>query len=259
MALSVRKGQLGRKPAVHTRKTLKSALVMAKVLDKLGPPPDVSNDYLAAVTAKVGVDWGYMGNDAVGDCTIADTAHAMMLRTANASEIVIPTTEECLALYSAITGYVPGNVTTDNGASEVDVCDYLERVGFLGHKSDATGVIDPSNTHHLKWCMQLFGSCRLGVNLPESAMTQSNTGQPWTVVPGSPIDGGHDVPILYYDKDWFYINTWGLITKVSPEFIAQYCDEAHCELYFDWVRSQGTAPSGFSLDDLASDMAGVLN
>ena len=46
--------RLGRKPAVHTRRTMKSALTMARALDPLGTPPAASNDYVAAVDKAMG-------------------------------------------------------------------------------------------------------------------------------------------------------------------------------------------------------------
>jgi hypothetical protein len=252
-------GQMGRTPTLHTLKTMRSSIIMARTLDALGPPPTVCNDYIAAVKAAVGNDWGYMGNDSAGDCVEADTAHSLMQRTANSGKIIIPTTQQALAQYSAITGYIIGNNMTDNGTNETTACQYNETTGFLGHKSDATGMIDPASINHIKWCIQLFGACRTGVNLPQSAMEQSNNGKPWTLVKGSPIIGGHDVPYLYYDANYFYCNTWGLITPIAYDWHREYCDEVHSELFFDWIRTQGTAPNNFSLDQLAQDMASIDN
>jgi hypothetical protein len=245
--------KLGRWPARHTLRSMRSALVMARALDPLGAPPAASNDYTAAVT----VPWGILRNDTLSDCVCADTGHTLMLRTANASSIVVPTDNDVLALYEAVGGYVPGDASTDNGCVEADMCTYLQKTGFLGHRSDATGSIDPGNLDHLRWCVQLFGACRIGVNLPQSAMDQFDAGQPWDVGGDATIVGGHDVPIVKYDGDYFYVVTWGKLQPVTPAFITAYNEEAHAELFADWVRSQGTAPSGLDLEDLATKLAQI--
>lgn len=248
--------KLGRKPARHTLHTFKSALIMSRALDALGDPPAASNDYTAAVTSRA--SWGMMGNDQLGDCVCADTGHTLMLRTANASSsIVIPADADIINLYEAVGGYVPGDESTDNGCDETTMCAYLRTTGFLGHTADATGAIEPTNLDHIKWCIQLFGSCRLGVNLPQSAMDQFNAGLPWDVNGDSTIIGGHDVPLVKYDGNGFWCVTWGSLQLVTPAFIVKYNEESHSELFFDWVQEQGTAPSGLDLADLAAKMASI--
>lgn len=247
--------RLGRKPAKRTLRTMRSALVMARALDPLGARPAQSNDYTAAVT----VPWGMFLNDSLGDCVCADTAHTLMLRTANNGSIIIPTDDDVEKLYEAVGGYVPGDASTDNGCVETDMCEYLVSTGFLGHKADAAGSVDPENLDHVGWCVQLFGSCRMGWNLPQSAMDQFQAGQPWDVVAGDDggIIGGHDTPLIKYAGDTWYTVTWGQPQLITPAFIAKYAEESHCELFFDWAQEQGVSPSGLSLDALAADMANL--
>src|ERR1700690_4287507 len=61
--------------------------------------------------------WGMLGNDRVGDCEIARIAHMLMLFTAHTGSMVIPTLDEVIAVYSAITGYDPATGANDNGAT----------------------------------------------------------------------------------------------------------------------------------------------
>src|SRR5579859_963052 len=127
-----RKLCFGRKPAVHNRRTLGQALVLARHLDKLAPAPAKSPGW----RAKVKSPWGMDGNDQWGDCVEAAVAHALMLRTANSSSIVVPTTAQTLALYSAVTGFNPnagpsGNNPTDQGTDETSMCQYMVNTGFL--------------------------------------------------------------------------------------------------------------------------------
>jgi hypothetical protein len=51
--------------------------------------------------------------------------------------------------------------------------------------------------------------------------------------------------------------TWGQTQVISMDFLKLYCEESHAELNFDWIRKQGTAPNGFNLNQLASDLAAV--
>lgn len=246
--------KLGKKPALHNMHTMRSALVLATVLDALGTPPPASNNYVAAAR---GVKWGMYLNDQLGDCVCVDTANTLMLRTANAAvKPVIPANADVLALYEAVGGYVPGNASTDNGCVEVNMLDHLQKVGFLGHKANATGVVNPFNLDHIKWCIQLFGSCRLGIQLPQFAMDQFEAQQPWrlTTSGDQTIIGGHDVPLVDYRGDNFVCITWAREQGIGADFLGRYCDEAHAELYFDWIREQGESPSGFDMDALVGKL-----
>lgn len=251
--------KFGRKPAVHTLATLKRALVMARHLDSLGAPPTASNDYVSAVMSRSPTGWGMMGNDSAGDCTCADCGHQVMLHTANAGHFIAPSTTEVLQLYSAITGYNPDDPASDQGANEVEVLQYLKDSGFLGQKVSAFGSVDPQNLNHVRWCNQIFGACRLGINVPQSFMDQFQAGQPISDVGDTNIVGGHDVPIVKYDPQYAYIVTWGKLWPVEWPFIenASYVEEVHAELWPDWLRSQGTAPSGLDMQQLAQDLAAV--
>lgn len=178
-----------------------------------------------------------------------------MLRTANTSGIIVPTDDQVVAFYSATSGYVPGNDATDNGADEAIVCQRLVSTGFLGHKADAVGRVDPQNFSHISWCIQLNGCCRVGLNLPGYAEDQFDAGQPWDVsAGGDQSTEGHDVPLVDYRGGLFYCVSWGKKVPVTPGFLYKYCEEAWAELFFDWIAAQGAAPSGLDLGALAAKM-----
>jgi hypothetical protein len=253
--------KFGRKPAVHTRRTMRLAIATARALDELGTPPAVSTVWSRAVAQQVGGgNWGMMGNDEWGDCVEAADGHDLMVRSANVGKVVIPTTDQIVALYSAETGFnpkdgPPGSNPTDQGTDETSDCRFMTSTGILGHKADATGPIDPSNIDHVRWAVELFGACRLGVNVPQSAMDQFNAGQPWTVVANDGgIVGGHGISIIEYDPDWYYVVTWGRTQKLDAAWLAKYCDEAHVMLFADWFNAAGKAPPGFDLQALLADL-----
>lgn len=182
-----------------------------------------------------------------------------MIRTANAGSMITPSAQQVLDAYAAHTGFNPNDPGTDNGDDETSAIHYLQQVGFLGHKCDLTTGILVSNLDHIRWCVQLFGACRLGINLPQSAMDQFNSNQPWKDVGDNTIIGGHDVPICHYEGDTFYIITWAKRQPVDISFLKSenYLEEAHAELYFDWANAQGACPSGLDFQALAQDIRAV--
>lgn len=250
--------KLGRKPAVRTRRTMMSAISIFNSLDSLGAPPTASDDYVTAVDATAHGDWGMLGNDKYGCCVEADDGHFLMLRTANAGQIVVPTEDDILTLYGAQTGFTPSDPKTDQGSDETSDCAYMVSNGLLGHKADATGAVDPGNLDHIRWCIQLFGGCKFGVMLPKSAEDQFAAGQPWSVVADDGgILGGHDVLGVRYVAGMFEVVTWKRVHPVEPAWLLKYLDEAHVLLFADWIRQNGNAPSGFSLAALLADLPKV--
>lgn len=252
--------KLGRKPVRFTEKTRRSLALMTDHLNTLGAPPAASNDYVKAVDAVVNGNWGMLGNDQYGDCVEADCGHMLMLRTANTGTIVIPTDQAILALYGAVTGFSPGDPNSDNGTDETSMCEYMKTTGLLGHQSTATGMITPGNLDHIKWCVQMFGGCRIGFNVPSFIMGEGPD-KPWDLNPSADntIVGGHDVPIVHYDSELFYVVTWGRIQPVTPAFIQAFNEEAHAELYTDWIDAMGVSPAGFNAGQLAQSLTEITD
>ena len=252
----------GRLPAQHTGGQLRRALVLSRHLDPLGKPPAVSNNYIKAVHDLTGGDWGMMGNDRYGDCVKADDAHYLMLRTANTGKMVVPTTEQVVTDYMKQTG------GQDTGLYEDQDDDWMEQNGMLGHKSVAHGSIDPSNMDHVRWGVQLFGRVRLGIAVTQEMVNQFDRGQPWTATDMRHIVGLHDVPLVYYDQDDhapLVVITWGKEQRMSLHCFRACCaslarqheGETHVELFPDWIKEIGTAPSGLNLEQLTADLAHV--
>ena len=247
----------GRKPAVFTRRSVLTASLMSPIFNALGAPPEACNDYIG----KVKVICPMYLNNRLGDCVPADTAHTLIIRSSNvgAGTAVVATDADVVKLYSAVGGYVPGNDATDNGCVEEDMESYLRATGFLGHKADATASIDPTRQDYLKWGNQLFGHVRLGWNLPDYAEDQFEAREPWDVQTTGPQGiSGHDTPLVDYRGGMFYVCTWGRWRQpVTPAFMAKYLEEAHAELFYDWIAAQGVAPSGFSLQALAEKLQAI--
>jgi hypothetical protein len=239
---------------------------MAAHLRALGSAPAASPDWISAVAHQAPDGWGMDGNDQYGDCVFADCAHQEMLRTANVGKVWIPTTEQVLALYSACTGFNPDDPNTDNGADELSMIEYLTATGWDGRKLDGHANLDVAQIEQLKWAVCIFGASRLGVNLPQSAMDQFNANQPWDYAGDASPVGGHDVPLVKYQADMYFVVTWGRLQPVTPGFMAAtypdgtpYLEEAHAELALDWMNQCGRAPSKLNLKQLVADLQAIGN
>ncbi|MGH2518313.1 MAG: hypothetical protein ACRDF8_00795 [Chloroflexota bacterium] len=271
--------KLGRRPPVHTGKTMRRALALAPYLDSLGTAPAVCTDYVSAVRRQA-PHWGmYMNgpdpsappgvpSGELGCCVAADSCHQAMLHSANGGSVVVPTDQDCLALYEAVGGYVVGDENTDQGCDESAMCSYLMQTGVAGQKSSGTGHVDPANVEHIKWCVQIFGACRLGEIVDQQMEEQFNSGEPWTTAaaPNDPNAGGHDTPNIYYYAEYAYVCEGGDapggqfgLQPVAWSLIAQpaFLQEAHAEVWADFCRVGGTAPSGFNLVGLIAELARV--
>jgi hypothetical protein len=256
--------KLGRRPAVHNRRTMLSALAMARALDPLGTPPRISNDYVSAVLKASPGGFEMFLNDKLGDCVCADSAHQVMLHTANSGTIVIPTDQDVIALYEAVGGYDPSQVQpdgsnpTDQGCAETDMCQYMMTTGLCGQKSAGTASVAPGNNDHIAWCVQLFGACRLGIEVTDDMINDFSSGQPWTNMSGN-VMGGHDVPIVKYDGTYAYVVTWGQLQPVSWTLLqnTDFLQEAHASVDPDFINATGVAPSGFRLAELLAALPEV--
>src|SRR5215469_260930 len=107
--------KLGRRPPRHTLRTMRSAIALHRNLGALGAPPAASDDYVLALTKAISIlppesapalatgntreIFGMFLNDSLGDCVCADTAHQVMLHTACACSLIVPSNDEVLKLY----------------------------------------------------------------------------------------------------------------------------------------------------------------
>lgn len=251
--------KLGLRPFTHSLKTTRQAILTAKILDQLGPPPSASPGYSGNADLMLNGDFHIDGNDQYGDCVFADVAHRIMVRTAQVGKIVVPTTAETLQLYSEVTGFNANDPNTDQGGDLVTTAQYMQKTGMLvggqRHTEDGNGVIDPANLDHIKWAICLFGCVPMGWNLPQSALDQFDADQPFDYVKGSPIVGGHDMLGLEYrpetpNNPGWLLATWGKRWPATDAFVANYLDEVVPVGAKDFLTANGLAPSGVNLPQI---------
>ena len=237
--------KLGKTAPRHDSRTLKFESYITGAL----PPTPAAIDWTGKVP-----DFLMLGNNSVGNCTCASLAHCEMLWTSQSTVELVPTTQQVLDLYSAITGYNPQDPNSDQGANVLDVLNYWRNTGFLNHKIQAYVQINPRNTAHVKAAVDLFGAVYTGIQVPSRAQDQFSNGQPWDDINPDEIEGGHAIPLVAYDPNYITCVTWGAKQKISYPWLAKYMDECYAVLSTDWIAANGSAPSGFNLGQLYTDL-----
>lgn len=215
------------------------------------PPLKVWREYKVPPDA-----WGMFGNDTIGDCTCAAIAHMLMLITAHTGTMVVPTEQDVITAYSAVSGYDPATGMNDNGAAITDVMEYWRTVGIAGHKILGWAAIDQTDLNAFRQAVWLFGGVNIGIQVPAVAMTQFGSGEPWSIVDNDGgIEGGHSIPNFGYGHEGTNCITWGKRQGMSWDWFKKYCDEAYTVITPEWLdQATGLTPSGFDLTTLQADL-----
>lgn len=242
--------KLGKKPATYDGRDLR--LADYRVTSHTVPhhPPVFGHEKLVQT-------WGVLGNDNVGDCVFAGAAHETMLWTAEALRPASFTDTAVLADYSAVTGYVPGDESTDRGTDVRQALKYRRKTGIVDahgmrHQLGAYVALEPGHWEQVLEALWLFGAVGVGLQFPSSAMDQFDAGRAWSVVSGSGIEGGHYVPLVAYRARLWCV-TWGKLQAMTKSFFEKYCDEAFGLLSPEMLRD-GKSPEGFDLTALQTDL-----
>lgn len=217
--------------------------------------PRVRLHATAALTPPASANWvgagfpvselGMLGNDQYGDCVFAGGYHAVDVFEFDGQGVTTNfTAAQVLADYSTVTGFNPRNPNTDQGATLQEGLEFWQKTGFGGYKIEAFAQIDNTNLALVQACIAYFGVVYAGLNVPSSAMTQFDQGQPWSVVARSQIEGGHCVPLIGYDASSFTCITWAQTQALTNGFYSKYFDECWVPIEADWMRKNGTTPSG---------------
>ena len=233
--------KLGRRPSRFDARTVKFADLF---VDKLPDFPMAMNKRDNAVPDRVS-DYG---NNDVGDCTIASIAHLEEVWTENGRLGRLLTTEEVLAFYSLVTGYVPGDDTTDNGADMLTVLKRWRKDGVGGKKIVAFVQIDHNNVEHVKSAINLLGGVYVGAELRTSAQQPG----PWIGrdVRGD-VWGGHCMSASRYDRSGGVFRTWGDLQPFDWDWWLRSVDECYGVISVSWFRGERT-PNGLDMLKLRS-------
>ena len=209
---------------------------------------------LPAPPAKVSVpasvrSWGMMDNDRLGCCTVSGVGHAIQAWNAElAQRDAVPTDAEIETEYFELTG------GADAGCVEADVLAQWHRHGLFGHRIAGYAPIETHDHVGLHQAIAFYGAAYLGVALPASAQEQFAAGHAWTVVPNSPIEGGHCILAVGFDQNYVQIVTWGKVVNVSYPWLATYMTECWAILSHQLVAA-GHDGAGINVADLQADLA----
>jgi len=228
----------------------KPRLLFAKYTEEKPTYPD-RVDYISDITYPM-----YL-NDKIGDCTIAGAAHMIQAISKYGQGVIQTLTDDdVVSAYEANTGYDPSTGANDDGAVMQDVLNYWRKTGIGGHNILAFAEVDVNNTDEIRNALSTFGALYIGINFPDSAMEQFDSGKPWDVQDGANLDGGHAIHGGFYDVNGNYkVTTWGAIQEMTPAFWNEYVEEAWVVITPEWLNAAGTSPSGLNLNQLGEDLA----
>ncbi len=224
------------------------------------PAPPASVDYTANAAGFLAQ---VLGNDTLGDCTAAGAFHTGGLLLGGAGAAIPYTTNDVIAFYSATTGYIPGDESTDRGGDEQTVLNYWQQTGLLPSQHQIAGWLgvngaDPIEVKTALWLME---NVYFGVELPDGWINPMPTGSGfvWDVAGDPDPDNGHCFVGVGYNSQGVLIDTWGMIGTMTWAALAKYaCTAGQGELYTvlgpDGVsKATAKAPNGFDWSQLVAD------
>lgn len=240
--------KLGKTPARKDSVTFK----LAKYLPTVAVPAKAGHQALV-------LDWeGMLGNDQYGDCVWAGAGHETILWGKEGKLTNSFTADTALSDYSAVTGFNKNDPNSDQGTDMQKAASYRRATGIVDvhnrrHKVSAYLAVAPKSVQEIKQAVYALSAVGLGIEFPDSAMDQFNKGEPWTVVKGSKVDGGHYVPVVGYDAQYLYVITWGKVQKMAWAFYEKYNDETVAYLDEEFLV-KGKSPEGFDVAQLTADL-----
>jgi hypothetical protein len=232
---------MGKLPKKEDSRNLKFAKYLSGTL------PAIPKQYIGY---KILTKWGMMLNDKIGDCTIAGAGHLINAWTSGKT---IPPDYIIQKVYSDISGYDPTTGNKDDGCVELDVLNYWHKTGINGDTIGAFAEVNIKKEADIKAALYLFNGLYIGVNLPSSAEYQFQKGEPWKVVKGAQIVGGHCIVLVAYDETYYYAVTWGDIVKIEKAWLKKYMDEAYAIISQDYIQG-GKTLQGYNIPALTTDM-----
>jgi hypothetical protein len=200
-------------------------------------------------------DLDILGNDKFGDCAEAGALHLIQAESFNVGRPLIPTTEDTLGLYTALTGFNPNDPSTDQGTVLTDLLTYWKNtgisVGSTIHKIVGYASVDISSVQQMRYAAYTFGGLYIGLNLPAACEQDTDN---WNFGPGQQLAGGHCVIVAGEGSAGGKIGSWGMWIPSTWEFLLSYMDEGYVICSSDWINAQEKSPTGLDLDGLLAAM-----
>jgi hypothetical protein len=236
--------KLGRLPNDPTKPRLRLSTFLQAAY--VGQVPVVV-DYLSAVSS-----WPMALNDRLGCCTASAACHMTEAwSTYGLGTTATPSNSDVLSFYALCSGYNPNDPSTDQGAVMQDCLNIWRKTGIGSHKIAAFAEVNVHDSANLRAALYLFGGVYIGMDFPNSAMAQFNSGQLWDVVGNDDgLAGGHCVHLGYdqlgRNRE---VTTWGKRQQVTPAFWANYMTEAWVPISYEWIKNN-QSPAGLDIKAL---------
>ena len=202
-------------------------------------------------------NWGVLGNAQYGDCVWAGAAHETMLWNKEAGRDVAFSTPNVLSDYSAVTGFNKNDSSTDQGTDMQKAASYRLKTGVadangVRHKIGAYLAIEVGNLEELLVAGYLFSASGTGVLVPDSAQDQFEH-EPWSIVQGSQVEGGHYVPFMGMRGGYFRFNTWGGMQPAKDDWVVKYMDEGFAYISYEML-TEDKSIDGFDRQQLLDNV-----
>lgn len=180
---------------------------------------------------------GMYDNDRIGDCVPAFFAGGETLDSVEGSHPAIAFTDKGVESdYSAVTGYRPGEESTDRGTEVRAYLAYHRKTGILDasdkrRKIGAFAGFDPKDTEKLLAVVAALGKSPIGFEVPNYAMDQFNAKEPFDIKKNATVEEaeheeGHCIGVLGLYKGYLVVRTWGTLALMSLAFYRKFNDES---------------------------------
>ena len=253
--------KLGKRPVLIDRRKDRRVLHLRDYLPapeaEALPPAPSEVSWITKLTAAEEIPM-YL-NDVIGCCVEAAAGHMLQAWNFYAGHPWKPTDNDILKAYEDVSGYIPGDPSTDVGTNMLDFLWYWQRVGVGGHRIIAFMSVDWNDDNAVRYAIQTFGNVMPGYALPLNVQGASD----WTVgdggiytpdgAPGS--WGGHAAPGAARSPITTTCETWGIGEfKMSNNFWLNYVDECWVVLCNDWLDTNQLSPDKINLGSLQNDL-----
>ena len=215
--------KLGTAPAKKDKRTLQFATLLRAAAPALPTAYDFD-------TTHAGIPTPMFANDVHGDCVIAGRAHqTLRFEDIEQGSVLMITDKEVLKEYFKETG------GPDTGLVVLDSLNRWRhtgwKVGKHTYRIHAFAEVNFRNHDEVRQAIFADVGVGLGVQLPNAAKGQIQTGQPWDVTTGPDATpgswGGHYIYVPGYTPSGPVCVTWGRKQQMTWAWLDKYCDEAY--------------------------------
>lgn len=181
--------------------------------------------------------WPMLKNDELGDCAEAGLLHMLQAFKARGGQVTFPDDQAAVELYSASSGYVVGQPSTDQGSNLTNVLAYAKtnkngvpyNLNSAPEWVRAYAYLQHTDLAHVTQCIANFIGIYIGVMLRQSQMTQDI----WDADSSLEI-GGHCVYVVGANAIGPKVVTWGEVKQCTWAWWTQAVEEAWVVINYDF-------------------------